>query len=81
MNSNLRDYLQSLLNPKYSQSALKVALFVGTMLFIINHGSALIQGKMTQQRWISGVLTYFIPYSVNIHGQWSSNRLKSSRSN
>ncbi|AFZ54888.1 nitrate/nitrite transporter NrtS [Cyanobacterium aponinum AL20118] len=75
------DYLQSLFNPKYCQSALKVALFVGTMLFTINHGSALIQGEMTQQRWISGMLTYLIPYSVNIHGRWSSSRLKSPESN
>lgn len=75
------DYLQSLFNPKYGQSAFKVALFVGTVLFAINHGNALIRGEMTQQRWISGMLTYFIPYTVNIHGQWSSNRLKSSRLN
>ncbi len=45
MSENVRDYLQSLINPKYSQSALKVALFVGTMLFIINHGDALIGEK------------------------------------
>lgn len=71
--------MQSLINPKYSQSALKVALLVGSMLFIINHGEALIRGKMTQQRWISGMLTYLIPYGVNIHGRWSSNRFKSSQ--
>lgn len=64
MGENVRDYLQCLINPKYGQSALKVALFVGLMLFIINHGSALIfliQGKMTRQRWIAGIFTYFIP--------------------
>lgn len=52
--------------------ALKVAAIVGTVLFIINHGAALTQGKMTRSRWLSGLLTYLVPYAVNIHGQYVS---------
>lgn len=51
-------------------TALKVALVVGTVLFAINHGSALVQGKMTRSRWVLGLLTYLVPYAVNIHGQY-----------
>ena len=82
MIDNITDYLQNLANPKYSQSAVKVALLVGTILFTLNHGYALWEGKMTKQRWISGFLTYLIPYSVNIHGQWSqaNNRLRAQNS-
>ena len=72
----ISNYLQNLANAQYRQSAVKVALFVGTVLFMLNHGNALLKGKMTQQRWISGFLTYFVPYCVNVHGQWSKSNLE-----
>ncbi|MGV2827979.1 nitrate/nitrite transporter NrtS [Myxosarcina sp. GI1(2024)] len=28
------------------------------------------QNKMTRQRWLSGFITYLVPYGVNIHGQY-----------
>ncbi|MGB3570900.1 MAG: nitrate/nitrite transporter NrtS [Phormidesmis sp.] len=52
-------------------SALRVALFVGTILFSINHGRALLNGEMNGGRWFSAVLTYMVPFMVNIHGQSS----------
>ena len=72
----ISDYLQNLANPRYRQSAVKVALCVGTVLFMLNHGNALLQGRMNQQRWISGVLTYLVPYCVSVHGQWSQKKSK-----
>ena len=65
-------FTQALVERKLMLTAIKVALVVGTVLFIINHGSALIEGKMTRQRWISGLLTYLVPYAVNVHGQYIS---------
>ena len=53
-----------------------MALFIGTVLFIINPGSALWKQKMTKQRWISGLLTYLVPYAVSIHGQYLSQSSK-----
>ncbi|NEQ38262.1 MAG: hypothetical protein F6K40_19140 [Okeania sp. SIO3I5] len=55
-------------------TALKVAVVVGSILFIINHGSALVKGKMNLERWSSGLLTYLVPYAVNIHGQFVSQK-------
>lgn len=49
--------------------SIRVALVVGTLLFIINHGSALMAGEMDTQRWLSAVLTYGVPFMVSIHGQ------------
>ncbi len=46
-------------------TALKVAAIVGSILFVINHGSALVQGKMTRDRWISGLLTYLVHDGVS----------------
>lgn len=59
----------ALFNPEFAQTAWKVALVVGTVLFTINHGPAVLQGKMTRARWISAAMTYMVPYMVNIHGQ------------
>lgn len=69
-------FLQALFNKKLSKTAIKVALVVGSILFIINHGTALFEGKMNRDRWISAFVTYFVPYSVNIHGQYVSLRSK-----
>lgn len=67
-------FIKALLDPKLAPSAVKVALIVGSVLFTINHGSALLKGEMTRARWFSGLITYLIPYSVNIHGQFTSSR-------
>ena len=53
-------------------TALKVAVVVGSILFFINHGEPLMQKKMTRDRWFSALLTYLVPYVVNIHGQYIS---------
>ncbi|MFB6275528.1 MAG: nitrate/nitrite transporter NrtS [Halothece sp.] len=68
------EFAQALVNPKLAPSAIRVALIVGTLLFAINHGSALVQGKMTRSRWVSAMLTYLVPYTVNIHGQFTSQK-------
>ncbi|WP_449420827.1 nitrate/nitrite transporter NrtS [Phormidium nigroviride] len=61
---------------RLAPTAVKVALFIGTILLIINHGYALFRGQMTSDRWISVLLTYCMPYLVNIHGQYISNSRK-----
>ncbi|HEY9621081.1 MAG TPA: nitrate/nitrite transporter NrtS [Crinalium sp.] len=68
----LRGYLKSLGDRQFMPIALKVALVVGSILFTINHGWAILTGQMTLQRWLAGGLTYIVPYMVNIHGQYIS---------
>ncbi|MCG9886537.1 MAG: nitrate/nitrite transporter NrtS [Cyanobacteria bacterium] len=53
-------------------TALRVALTVGTLLLLVNHGRAIATGAMTRDRWIAALLTYGVPYCVNIHGQAAS---------
>ncbi len=67
-------YLSSLFDRQLMPTAFKVALFIGSLLFTINHGWALLTGKMTSERWISGGLTYIVPYMVSIHGQYIGRR-------
>jgi len=68
----LKGYFASLIDPKFAPTALKVAVVVGSILFIINHGHALLNGNMGRDRWMSAGLTYLVPYFVNIHGQYIS---------
>ena len=68
----LKEYSFALINPKLASTAVTVAIVVGSILFTINHGHALIKGKMTSDRWLAGLLTYIVPYMVNVHGQFIS---------
>lgn len=72
----VKEYGLALINPKLASMAIKVAIIVGSVLFAINHGNALIKGKMNRDRWVSGLLTYIVPYLVSIHGQFLSNSKK-----
>ena len=69
--------IQILFDPKLAPTALRVSLIVGSILFTINHGAALAKGKMTKNRWLSGLITYLVPYSVSIHGQHTSRSRRS----
>lgn len=68
---------QVLLDPKLAPTAIRVSLIVGSILFTINHGTALAKGEMTKNRWLSGLITYLVPYSVSIHGQYTSRSRRS----
>lgn len=75
----IKGYIFSLFDAEFIPTGLKTALFVGSLLFLINHGPALFRGEMTHERWISALLTYVMPYLVNVYGQYSY-RLKISTS-
>ena len=68
-------------HPTYRKTALKVSLVVGSVLFCINHGPAVMNGQMTKGRWASGMFTYCVPFMVSLHGQHQGlKRLKSFQS-
>jgi len=49
--------------------AIKVALLVGTLLALINHGDKIISMSLTNQDYIKLALTYLVPYAVS---SWSA---------
>lgn len=69
---SLYQFGRSLADPAFRPTALRVALIVGSTLFLINHSSALVKGQMTPDRWTAGLLTYLVPYMVSVHGQYTS---------
>ncbi len=70
----VQGYLVSLVDQKYAKTGLKTAALVGSLLFCINHGPALLRGEMNRERWASAALTYVMPYLVNVHGQYAYQR-------
>ena len=42
----------------------KVAMLVGSILAVINHGDALLSGDASATVWIKIVLTFVVPYCV-----------------
>ena len=70
----VRDYIISLFDPEFVATGLKTACFVGTLLFLINHGLALLRGEMNRERWFSVAATYAMPYLVSVYGQYSYRR-------
>ncbi len=47
--------------------AVKIALLIGTLLMIINHGDRLLIGTMQSEHWLKALLTYFVPYLVSTY--------------
>lgn len=76
----LKGYIVSLFDQEFFSTGLRTALFVGTLLFLINHGFALLRGEMNHERWISTLMTYAMPYLVNVYGQYSYRRKLGGRS-
>jgi hypothetical protein len=70
----LQLYISSLFDKEFIPTGLKTALFVGSVLFLINHGFAFFRGEMNRERWISVGITYLMPYLVNIYGQHAYRR-------
>jgi hypothetical protein len=47
----------------------RMALIIGSLVFAMNHGKALLQREMDRDRWLSGALSFVTPYLVSIYGQ------------
>jgi hypothetical protein len=63
-------FCQAWISPVFRSTALKVSMIVGSVLFLVNHGVAVIEGEMTTERWFSAAVTYLVPYTVSVHGQY-----------
>jgi len=71
-------YGKNMLRRDFSLNALRVAFIVGSLVFLINHGDALVRGQMNHKRWLSVAISYIAPYAASIYGQ-SLCQLKSNR--
>jgi len=54
--------------------SLKMALVVGTLLAVINHGQAIVTGHFTSDRLLPMLLTYCVPFAVSLFSQIQGKR-------
>ena len=47
--------------------AIKVALVVGSVLMLINHGDVILSNGLSTREFIKITLTYFVPYSTSTY--------------
>lgn len=58
----MRTLIQTACSAKIVKSSLRIALVVGSILNLVNQGSAILAG--TGISWIHVALNYFVPYCV-----------------
>jgi hypothetical protein len=63
----MQSWLAIALEPSVRLRALKVAVVVGLILAVINHGDNLLAGTMTATAWIKVFLTFLVPYCVSTY--------------
>jgi len=63
----MRDYLNIALRPDVCVTALRVSLVVGTILALINHGSAIVGFSLSVGNVFQIFLTYLVPYAVSTY--------------
>lgn len=54
--------------------AIKLALIVGTILALINHGQAMFTGHFTFDQLIPILITYCVPFTVSMYSQVQGKR-------
>jgi hypothetical protein len=51
-----------------------IALFVGTLLSLINQGSVIFGGEATTATWVRVVMNFIVPFCVSSSGFFASQR-------
>ena len=64
-------FLRLASQPEVVQTASRIALLVGTLLVLINHGPTIAEGTMTLRSYLQAGLTYLVPYAVSTYSSVS----------
>lgn len=79
MTHGLRSWYRLALRRDIVLRAGRIALLVGTVLALINHGDRLIYGGMQTGDYVKILLTYFVPYCVSTYSSVQAARFAESR--
>jgi len=60
----MKAWLAVAMEASVRKRALRVALIVGSILAVVNHGDVVLTGQATTTVWIKIVLTFLVPYCV-----------------
>lgn len=70
-----KSYLQLALLPSVRNRALLVGLVVGSILALINHADAVLDGTFASKNAIQVATTYLVPYAVSTYSSVRALRL------
>ena len=54
-------------DPGVVKRAARIALIVGTVIAVINHGDRIVTGTMDTTAWFKCALTFLVPYAVSTY--------------
>jgi hypothetical protein len=63
----INEWLKIALQTNILTRAIKVALVVGSILMLINHGDVILSNGLSIKEFIKIALTYFVPYCVSTY--------------
>ena len=69
-----QSFLALALRPDIALRAAKIALIVGTLIALINHGDRIFYDTMAAGDWLKCALTYLVPFGVSTWSQISALR-------
>lgn len=67
-----KEFIQTAASAVILHRSVKVALIVGTVLMMINHGDAILRGELDLTRVSKILLTYLVPFCVSTHASVSA---------
>lgn len=65
----------AIIYPPVFRRALRVALVVGTLLFVINQADIVLRGDLSRAVALKIALTYLVPFSVSTYSALQINRI------
>jgi hypothetical protein len=71
-----REAVRVVLHPPYLKKTTRIALLVGSLLFVVNHYDALLAGKVSRTTLGKGAVTCLVPFSVANWGILTARRRK-----
>ena len=58
------------------RATVRIALAVGTVLFVINQLDVVLRGNATTVTWLKGLITYLVPFTVSNLGILTATRTR-----
>lgn len=63
--NNISLFFSIFFSKRVASLAIKIALIVGIILALINHGNVIFSGETTTLTYIKIIVTFFVPYTVS----------------
>ena len=76
----MRDAFRLCLEPEHLRRTLTIAIVVGTILTVINHGDVILRGEATSTTVAKAALNYVVPFIVSNLGVLAGTRAERRRS-